>query len=370
VLALFEAGSIERAVPAADLGVSAAAALGLRGVLARAVIERERIRLCAEPESFDLAHAVLAVEQATATLEELGDTLGLARAAYMMADLGWLSRGPTAAREQAERMLAYAREAGSAFDVARAITFVGWTVVEGPMPVPAALERCDALVRGAAGQRAAELGVLGCRATLLAMTGRFGEAREAMARARDGLAELGLDATSAYFALLDAMAETVAGDPAAAERAVLDADAIVAESGDRWFRSMVYVDVAHAILAQDRPADAAAAVARIDSVPAPCDPEWSIKRLRARALLAAGQGDHDGALRDARAAVELAADPTLIVFSADAQRTLAEVLRAAGRDGEAAAAAGRALALDEAKSNVAAAAATRERFAALALPVP
>ena len=121
---------------------------------------------------------------------------------------------------------------------------MGWTVVEGPTPVPAALARCDALAREAAGHRAAELGVVGCRATLLAMAGRFGEAREAMALARDGLAELGLDATSAYFALLDAMAETVAGDPAAAERAVLDAEAIVAESGDRWFGSMVHVDVA------------------------------------------------------------------------------------------------------------------------------
>ena len=45
------------------------------------------------------------------------------------------------------------------------------------------------------------------------------------------------------------------------------------------------------------------------------------------------------------------------------------MLRAAGRDGEAAAAASRAIALDEAKGNLAAAAATRERFAALALPV-
>jgi hypothetical protein len=88
-----------------------------------------------------------------------------------------------------------------------------------------------------------------------------------------------------------------------------------------------------------------------------------------RALLAVAQGDHDGALRDARAAVDLAADPELIVLAADPQRTLAEVLRAAGRDADAAAAAGRALALDEAKGNTAAAAATRERFAALALPV-
>ena len=45
------------------------------------------------------------------------------------------------------------------------------------------------------------------------------------------------------------------------------------------------------------------------------------------------------------------------------------MLRAAGRVDEATAAAGRALALHEAKGNLAAAAATRERFAALALPM-
>ena len=38
VLALFEAGSIGRALPVADLAVSAAAALCLRRVLARAVV--------------------------------------------------------------------------------------------------------------------------------------------------------------------------------------------------------------------------------------------------------------------------------------------------------------------------------------------
>lgn len=370
VLALFEAGSIDRAMPVAELAVSAAAALGLRRVLALAVVERERIRLCANPESFGVGSAILAVEQATATLEELGDELGLARAAYMMCDLAWLRHGPATAGVHAEQMLAHARTVGSGFDVARAITFVSWSLAEGPMPVPAALERCDALAREAADQRAAEMGVLGCRATLLAMAERFDEARAAMALARESLAELGLDATGAYFALLDALVETIAGNPAAAERSVLDAGAIVAESGDRWFLSMVNVDLAHAILAQDRPADAAAAVARIDTAPAPCDPQWTIKRHGARALLASSRGDHDQAVREARAAADLADQPELILLAANAQRTLAEVLRGGGREADAADAGRSRPVLDEAKGNTAAAAATRQRFAALALPVP
>ena len=37
-----------------------------------------------------------------------------------------------------------------------------------------------------------------------------------------------------------------------AGRAALDAEATVADSGDRWYLSLLYVDLAHAILAQGR----------------------------------------------------------------------------------------------------------------------
>jgi tetratricopeptide (TPR) repeat protein len=144
---------------------------------------------------------------------------------------------------------------------------------------------------------------------------------------------------------------------------VRDAEAIVAESGDRWFLSNVHVDLAHAILAQGRRADAAEAVERIETVQAPCDRQWVIKRHAARALLAAERGAGERALEEARAAVAAAEGTGLVVFHANAYRALAEVHLAAGRHQEASAAAGRALALDQAKGNSAAAAATRRRFA-------
>jgi hypothetical protein len=75
--------------------------------------------------------------------------------------------------------------------------------------------------------------VRGCRAVLMAMTGHYDEARSSMAEAREGLAGLQLGEIAAYLALLDALAETLAGDPASAERAVLEAEAIVSASGDR-----------------------------------------------------------------------------------------------------------------------------------------
>jgi len=370
VSALFEAGSFDRAEEAAELAVSASASLGLPRVQARAAVERERIRLCCHPETFRVETAVVVAEQAEQTLRGLGDELGLARAAYLMADLSWLQGDVVTSSAHGERMLAHARRAGSGFDAATALSYMGWNLVEGPWPVPEAIARCDALAREAAGQRAAEFSLLGCRAALLAMTGGYDQARDSMARARTSLAELHLREIAAYLAHLDAFAETLAGDPAAAERALLDAEAIVSESGDRWFLSTVYVDLAHAILAQGRHADAAEAVERIETLPAPCDRHWVIKRHSARALVAVQNGNLERGLEEARAAVAAAEGTGMIVFCANAYRTLAEVLLAASRSEEASAAAGRALALDQAKANTVAAAATRRRLASLRASSP
>jgi tetratricopeptide (TPR) repeat protein len=199
----------------------------------------------------------------------------------------------------------------------------------------------------------------------MAMSGNAADARTAMAAARAGLAELQLRGIALYLALLDGFAEMLAGDPEAAERAIIEVEASAAESGDRWYMAMGYIERALTILAQRTRADAADAVARVDTLPTPCDGEWIIKRHTARALLAAQQGDHERGLADARAAVVAADSSRLVLTCANAHRTHAELLRATGRTAEAAAAVRRALELDEAKANVVAAARTRERFAEL-----
>jgi hypothetical protein len=365
VSALADAGASHRAEELADLAVSTSSALGLPRAGARSAIERERIRLWCHPESFDVAAAVAVVEHASETLRDGGDELGLARSAYLMSDLTWLMGDPVVSYADAERMLAHARRAGSGFDVATALIFLAWGLVEGPWPVAEALVLCDGLEAEAAGQRAAELNLRGCRAVLMSMTGNYDEGRAGMAEARTGLAELHLGVIAAYLALLEAIAETLAGDAAAAERAVRDAEALISESDSRWYLSFIYVDLAHAILAQERLPEAAEAVARIETMSAPCDAEWVIKRHTARALLAAQVGDPERGLPDARAAVAVADATGLVICRANAHRTLAELLLASGRTDGAAVAAQLALSLDEAKGNAAAAATTRQRFAGL-----
>jgi DNA-binding SARP family transcriptional activator len=363
--ALCDAGASERAEEVAERAVAASAALRLPVAGARSAIERERIRLYRHPERFDTAGAAGIVERSSRTLHGAGDELGLARAAYLLSDVTWLTGDTARSYEEAERMLAHARRAGSAFDVATALIFMAWGLVEGPWPAPAAIARCDALAAAATGQRAAELNLRGCWAVLMSMIGRYDEARATMAEARAGLAELPLGVIAAYLALLEGIAETLAGDPAAAERAVRDAEAIISGSETRWYLAFIYVDLAHAILAQGRVRDAAEAVARIDTLPAPCDAEWAIKRHTARALLAAREGDPERGLADARAAVAASDATGLLICRANAHRTLAELLLATDRPQAAAEAARRALALDEEKGNAVAAAGTRRHFAAL-----
>ena len=53
-----------------------------------------------------------------------------------MADLAWIMGDPEASYVHAQRMLDHARRGGSGFDVATALTFMAWCLVEGPCPVP------------------------------------------------------------------------------------------------------------------------------------------------------------------------------------------------------------------------------------------
>ena len=365
VSALFETGASHRAEALADRAVTASAALDLPG-RPRAGDDRARADPAVLPPGDVRRRGRDRRRRAGG-----GDAAAPRRRAGPGPDRLPRQRPVLAARRrarlvrQAEAMLAHARRAGSRFDAATALTFMAWGLVEGPWPVAEGLERCDALAGEAAGEAAAEFTLLGCRAVLVAMTTGYDGVREDMVRARRGLADLRLDEMGAFLALLDAVAETLSGRAAAAERAAREAERIVAGSGDRWYAAFIGVDVALAILAQGRTAEGAAAVARIETAAAPCDMEWVIKRHMARAMLAGQEGDAAGALAEAQAAVAAADRTDLVVIAANAYRTLAAVERAAGRAPEAAAALTRALELDEAKGNAVAAATTRRLLAAL-----
>ena len=370
VTALIEVGESARAELLAQRAVATSATLALPGVEARATIERERLRLFRHPESFDAPAAMAVVEHASRALRARGDALDLARAEYLMADLTWLLGDTVATYAHSRRMLAHARDAQSGLGIATALNFIAWCLAEGPCPVPEAIARYDALAVETGGLRAVELTVQGCRAALTAMSGRYDDARGDMAEALAGLMEMQLSALAVYLAMLVSVTAILAGDPAAAERAVRDAQILVADPDDHWYLSVLQEDLAYALLAQGHLAEAAAAVAEIDARPLPCDAEWVIRRHVARALLAARTGDHERGLEDARAALAAAERTGLIMNRANAHRTYAEVLAATGKAEAAARQLRRALRLYEAKAHAIAIAATRAQFAQLLAGAP
>ena len=249
-------------------------------------------------------------------------------------------------------MREHADRAGSTLTTSIALSYMGWNLIEGPLPIRDALARCDELRREAAGLAGAEASLAGCRAALASLGGQTADAAGAMAAARERLARLGLRELNAYLAVIDSQCLRVAGEHAAAERALRAAEGVWIANGDCWMEAIVRVNVALAILAQGRLDDAAAAVANVEALPSPADRAWMVKRHVARAGVASAQGRHAEATAEARAAVAATAGTDLLLYAAEAAYALAAALEGAGNGGEAAETRAQAVALDRRKGVV------------------
>jgi DNA-binding SARP family transcriptional activator len=350
--ALFEVSSLERAERVAD----EAAASVIDRVRLRGEVERARMAAYRHPESVDPAAGLAVAEEAAVALEALGDDIGVARARCLMCELAWMQGASERGLSEARTALRFARrDPAGTVDLDATVSVIAWALVVNRVPVARARAECVELLDLVAGHRFAELGVRGFVAVLDAMAGDFARARAQLLRSREGLRELGLRQASIWMAVFDAEVRLLAGDPVSAGEALDDAGRVASEIGDRLFMATIRVERAHVLLAQDRLAAAAEAVAEIDEGLAPNDLEWRVKRLTARGRLAAREGRAEEALVDARAAVALADSSDMFIYRADAWRDLAEVAERVGEAGEAAAARATALRLYRAKGNVAAA---------------
>ena len=210
-----------------------------------------------------------------------------------------------------------------------------------------------------AGRRFAELGVRGFATSIDAMAGDFERARDAARRARaTACTTSGCTRPRSGWRSSTPRSGCWPATRVRAEAALDDAERVAREIGDRLVPApRSCVDRAHVLLAQDRPAEAAAARwPRIDEVPAPNDLEWRIKRLAARGKLAAREGRAErGAGARPAPRSRWPTRPSMFLFRADAWRDLAEVAERVGEAEEAAAARATALRLYRAKGNVAAA---------------
>ena len=89
-VALFEAGSLDRAATVADDALAVGERLGLARVRWRAAVERERLHVFRNPEAVEPDASLAVIRRAVTALGALDDDLGLARAYFVASELVWL----------------------------------------------------------------------------------------------------------------------------------------------------------------------------------------------------------------------------------------------------------------------------------------
>lgn len=229
------------------------------------------------------------------------------------------------------------------------------TVAIGPTPVRDCIAACEqwATTRGAE-----HPGVMTELATLVAMEGRFDQAREMNERARQILVErMHVRRLLRWVAHSNAKVELLAGRPAAAERELRIVVEFTREMGERDGLAQAAARLATALRSQGRVEEAADfAALSMRAAPREAAAAQALSH-GAAARVAADAGDHAQAERLAREAVSWAPDemPNL---RADVLVELAEVCRGGGREDAAAEAVSEAARLYERKGNAVSAART------------
>ncbi|HEX9342184.1 MAG TPA: hypothetical protein VF995_01030, partial [Actinomycetota bacterium] len=111
------------------------------------------------------------VELAIPLFEQEGDTQGLGAAWYLAGRIEWLSLRCTAMAAAVEQAIEYFRSGGSHGRMLFALQLLSHAYWYGPVPVPEAIRRCEALLREAGDNRAVHAVIQGSIACMEAMRG-------------------------------------------------------------------------------------------------------------------------------------------------------------------------------------------------------
>jgi class 3 adenylate cyclase/tetratricopeptide (TPR) repeat protein len=302
--------------------------------------------------SFDMNALLATTDDVIARLEELDDHAGLARA-YLIRGIGpWNQMRAEDTQAFWRKGVEEARLAGN-----RAVErdVLGWLVPTfpfGPLPVVAGLAELERIRSEGAGLLGVEAQLDRSEARFLAMRGDFDGARASMARGRATLLDLGQQILLAGSCMGAAFVEMQAGDPESAVEVLRQGDDALAAMGERGFRSTVTADLGRA-LADLGDHEGALRYAELSAELTPDgDVASEVSWRSTRALGLAGRGELGEAERLAREAVDLMVDSDFLFIKALQYEVLGQVLAAAGRRDEAAAAYGEAIALSERKQDV------------------
>ena len=355
---LVPAGEFREADAVLTEAIETSAASGDRRLELHAVLERAFLRALTDPgESVEELRR--AAEEAVPELERLGDDLGLAKAWRRIADVNWMLNHWTEQARALERALEHARRAGDHREAAGALMRMPMSLYYGPLPVPEAAGRAEAILEQASGAQVVQSTALVCLAGLRAFSGRFEEARDLLDQGRAISDELGFRVWVAGFSLAAGDIEMLAGEPTAAERELRRGYQALEAMGERGLLATVAAELARAVCLQGRYGEAEELTRVSEGLARPADMSARIAWRAVRARSVAGRGDLPAAETLAREALAMTERTDDLNRQARVLVDLADILRRGGREDEAAPLLEGALELLERKGNVVAAADVR-----------
>jgi tetratricopeptide (TPR) repeat protein len=231
----------------------------------------------------------------------------------------------------------------------------------GPVPAAEAIKRIEAVDWGSDSR---EAGRLGFTAPLLAMLGRFDEARDRQRAGREYLQERGLRMRVGDSALHGGTVEDLAGDLEAADRVLGDGIAILQSIGETGVLSTLAAMRASVLYRLGRREEVEAAVLLAQEAGASDDIATQVYWRVAAAQLAADDGRHEDARRIIDEAVELIEPTDFLELRGRAFEALAHVEARAGHPDGWKAALERAVAEHDGKGNLVSAGGVREQLVA------
>jgi len=361
--ALAESGEFGAGSEVLDGVDAAAAAVGDARLAARAKLARIMIELYAEEAPVGgVGPALTAAEAALAIFEAERDDASTARAMRVAAALHATAGRYEQAADAIEGVVEHATRAGDLRLASRAAGGYATVALAGPSPVDEVRERSLYLLEQGSGDRKAEATILGAIAVMEAMLGRFDEARARHAAARAILGELGRSLMSVSTSIEGARVEVLAGDLDAAEQLLRADEVELAALGERYFRSTIVGLLANVLESKgaldeaDRYAELARDLADDD------DTDSQVLWRTARAKLLARYERAEEAIAMAGEAVALVDETADLDARGDVHADMALVLARVGMASEAREELARALGYYEAKGDLAAAAAVRNRL--------
>jgi len=362
--ALNNEGRFEEAVRAAEEASDIGRAVGDELLEGRAEVERLLVMSDVMDQEGWIAAATGVAERTIELFEIAADHESLARAWSLMA---WVKLMRCRWREvefAVSRAADSAKHSGQRRLIADTQRNLFPSYLFGPAHVEEGLRIAREMERDGA-SRSVLAFAYGVSGVLLAMQGKFDEARAMRDKSRAMNEDLGLKVETSSFGFVSAPVEYLAGDLDAAAAECLASIEALGEIGERGFRSTLAAMLGDILYEQGRydEADEYALLGKDLGSSEDIATQMMWREVHAKVLARRGELEEAEAL--AREAVDIADQTDFSTEAAEVMASLGEVLAVSGRPEDAVPPLGRALEMYEAKGNLVMAERIREKLSEL-----